>query len=123
MASEIYRLYLRHDAVNDAVATLDLRDDGVLEELVSTYSVINDTGNTLTFWELSFSSSPAFENNDTRNVICGGPVVSSAATPTVHNAIRATPMLEVGQGERLYLHLRNAAVNEAEMVWNIWMSI
>lgn len=123
MAASIYRLNLAHDAVGDASVALDIRDNGILDELVATYTQINDSGNSLTFWEASFSSSPSFQINDTRSAICGGPILTSDLLDVYSNAVRATPKIQVSAGERIYLHLRNKAALPAEMEFNVWMSV
>lgn len=97
------KMYGASTTTADAVASMDVAEDGVIEGALFNQIVIGDASGEGGSWELSFASVSAFTTNDTR--------ASLATVGAICNAIGGghgntyVPMdIPVSAGERLYLH-------------------
>ncbi len=92
----------------DAVASVDVQEDGVIEGVLMAQRSHGDATNEGAAWEVSFASVSAFTSNDTRASICGTTEVSPGNIVTTggpSGKVSYVPMeVPVNAGERIYLH-------------------
>lgn len=114
MAGRASTIQMYSNAVQDAAASIDMQDDGVIVGCYLGFrvsSVAADTDGAAA--EVSFASTNSFTVNDARNVIARGEI--SAAVITAASAIAASfsnfwsfgEGLPFFGGERIFLHTQN----------------
>jgi len=111
MSDQIYKFYGTATTSTDAVATIDIQFDGVIEGALLTIQAsgadaLNDGGDV----EISFASTSGFVANDTRASIAGLTVRQGFLT-SGGSMVGDTVFLSLGKGipvsagERMYMHL------------------
>src|SRR3990167_4701817 len=104
----VQKIYANSTASADAVASVDIQEDTVIEglqmDLYQQGLTVQDEGSR---WEVSFASTSGFSANDTRASIAGisnhlGVVTTGGAPQNAHLFVPCN--IPVQAGERLYVH-------------------
>lgn len=120
---DIAKLYGTGNA--DGVAMLEISKPA---KIIAIHAVIrqnNLTTNAGAQFELSFSSSSGFANNDTRASFFGGAIVRNLSTNGANLSSLcfglASLAIPVAAGERLYLHIESIATPTAQAFVSAWL--
>jgi len=123
MPQIVQKMYGSSTSSADAVMSVDIQEDGVIEGMLFEHQGAGDAVNEGARWEVSFASTSGFASNDTRASIAGISQRSAAGVATTGGymglAVFVPLEIPVAAGERIYGHtsVSGTPTSNALAVW------
>ena len=114
----LYRLFTAAAVSTDSAASIDIREDGVIETLqIASNGLAGASGATVDI-ELSFAPVSSFATNDTTQVIATAAFATPSATAVPWSGnMNAFKDVKVNAGDRIYTHVRFSSAPTNSRVW------
>jgi hypothetical protein len=118
----LYRLYGAPTVSADSIASLDVREKGIIESIAFSGHV-NAPASMAGEVELSFGSTGTFTTNDTTQTLGTAAVSTAGAGLAAFSHVITGLAIPIEPGERVYLHwLASAAPTASKMYCHIYVA-